>query len=106
MVKCGIPYNLKTINGSGFVSKFFADVCTTVEVSKITTTEYQPETNGEAERFDFTKIPRLRHYTSIQKTDWDTYLLSLVYTYIIQWHGFINVCPFRLAFTRNALDLP
>lgn len=57
-----IPSSLLTDNGFQFWSTFFLSVCSTVGVISITTTEYQPQINGQAERFNSTIIRRLLHY--------------------------------------------
>lgn len=44
----------------------------------ITTIEYSPLTNGQAERFSSTLVSRMRHYVSEHQTNWDTYLFPLM----------------------------
>lgn len=55
----GIRFRLLTDNGPQFASKFFVAVCSTLWVNNSTVTEYHPQTNGKAERFNATLILQL-----------------------------------------------
>lgn len=101
VVNCCILSQLLTENGPQLVSKFFAAVCSTLGVNKITTTKYRPQNNGQAELFNSTFISRLRHYVSEYQTDWDPYLLPLTYAYDVQVYRSIKVSLFCLALMRT-----
>lgn len=60
----GIPSKILTDNGPQFVSKLFLAVCNTFRVINISTSEYCPQTNGQADRFKSTVISQLHHYVS------------------------------------------
>lgn len=66
----------------------------------ITTTEYHPQTNSQAERSNSTISPRLRYYLSENQIDRDIHLLPLMYTYYIHVHRSFKVSQFSLVFTR------
>lgn len=57
----GIPSKLLTFNGHQFVQNFFVSFCITLVVNNITPSEYHPENNDEAERFNYTLISRVCH---------------------------------------------
>lgn len=50
---------LLTDDGPQFLSKFSLAVCSKLVVNSINSTEYHPQRNGEAERFNFTSVSRL-----------------------------------------------
>lgn len=97
----GIPSKLLANNGPQFVSKIFVAVCSILKGNNITTAEYHPQSNGQAERFYSTLISRLCHYLSENQTDWGTYLLLLTYTYNVQVHNSINESRFSLTLTKT-----
>lgn len=77
----GIPSKLDTDHDPQLLSKLFEAVRSTVRVSNISTTEYRPQTNDQAEYFNPTLISRLCHHVSKHKTDLDTYLLPFTFAY-------------------------
>lgn len=87
------------------MSKFLVAVCSPIGVNNITPTEYQSQTNGQAESFISTVIFRLHQYVSGHLTDWNTYLLLLMYSYNIQVHMSIKASSFSLALTRILPEL-
>lgn len=102
----GIPFELLTKNGSQFVSKFFLAVCITLRVNYITNTEYYPQTNGQAERFNSTVISRLQHYVSVHQTHCDIFLLPLTYACNVHVYRPIKVFPCRFELTQTSVNRP
>jgi Integrase zinc binding domain len=60
----GPPIYALTDNGAQFSAKFFLAVCRELGVSKVFTTAYHPQTNGQVERYNRTIINSLRGYVS------------------------------------------
>lgn len=56
-------------------------------VVNITTTEFHPRINREAERCKSTLMSRFHHYVSEHQPDWGTYFLPLTYAYNVQTQG-------------------
>jgi len=50
----GLPCRLLVDNGLEFRSELFSEVCRLIEVDKLQTTPYHPQTNGCIERFHLT----------------------------------------------------
>ena len=65
----GIPKVLLTDNGSQFTSGFFRQVCKILGINKVFTTEYHPQTNGQAERYKRTLLAALRNYVLDSQRD-------------------------------------
>ncbi|CAN8061912.1 unnamed protein product [Agarophyton chilense] len=95
-----MPLYLLTDNGSQFVSKFFSHVCDTLGIKHATTTAYHPQTNGQAESFNYTLLDRLAHYVSEHQLDWDDYVAPLVYVYNTQVQASTGTTPSDLTLTR------
>lgn len=98
-----ISFKIVTENGPQFVSKFFVAVCSTLGLNNITTIEYHSQTNGQVECISFTLILQQRHFVFEHQTDWDLYLLPLIYVYNIQVHRSIKKSPFSLTLTQATL---
>lgn len=96
-----IPDPLLTYNDPQLVGKFFNAVCVTFGTKLITTTAYHPQMNGQTERFNNTKISRVRHYISKQQEIWDTFVQPLTNGYNAQTHATTKRTPFGLTLTRE-----
>lgn len=97
----GTPKIVLTDNGSQFASRFFLQVCKILGIHKVFTTEYHPQTNGQAERFNRTILASLRDYVSESQKDWDEWLEPLTYAYNCQVHRSTGMTPFNLVLSRH-----
>ena len=61
-------------------------VCRILGIEKVFTTEYHPQANGQAERFNRTLLAALRNYVSDSQKDWDEWLEPVTYAYNKQVH--------------------
>ena len=96
----GIPKVVLTDNGSQFTSGFFRTVCRILGITKVFTTEYHPQTNGQAERYNRTLLAALRNYVSDSQRDWDEWLGPVTYAYNTQVHRSTGTTPFDLVLSR------
>ena len=96
----GIPKVLLTDNGTQFTSSFFRKVCRILGIVKVFTTEYHPQTNGQAERYNRTLLAALRHYVADSQRDWDEWLGPVTYAYNTQVHRSTGFAPFDLVLSR------
>ena len=97
----GIPDTLLTDNGPQFTAKFFAPVGRLLGIRYVLTTAYQPQTNGQAERFNCTLATRLRLYVSEHQREWDDYVQPLTYAYNMQVHWSTGTTLFDPILTRH-----
>jgi transposase InsO family protein len=67
----GIPKVLLTDQGTNFLSRFFRSLCRLLEIEKIQTTAFHPESNGALERSHRQLGEFLRHYIDKDQTNWD-----------------------------------
>ena len=96
----GIPKTVLTDNGSQFTAGFFRTVCRILGIHKVFTTEYHPQTNGQAERYNRTLLAALRNFVSDSQRDWDEWLGPVTYAYNTQVHRSTGTTPFDLVLSR------
>jgi IS30 family transposase len=77
----GPPRYSLTDNGAQFSAKFLLSVCRELGVSKVFTTAYHPQRNGQVERYNRTIINSLRGYVSERQNDWDEFTSGLTFGY-------------------------
>lgn len=100
-----IPYGvldcLLSDQGPQFFSKLFATMCTLLVTKHFTTTPYQPQINGQVERFYRILVARLRHFFSEYWYDWDSFVQPLTYAYKMQVHLTTGLTPFDPVLSRH-----
>ena len=67
--KYGIPRSLLSDNGPQFNAKFFHSACQILGISKLYTSTYHPQTNGQVERYNRTIASMLRKYVNEHQDD-------------------------------------
>jgi transposase InsO family protein len=77
----GPPRFLISDNGTHFTAKLFVEVCRELGISKIFTTAYHPQTNGQVERFNRTILNALRTYVAKSQLYWDEYTSAITFGY-------------------------
>jgi transposase InsO family protein len=65
----GPPVSLLTENGPQVTAKFFQAACAELGISKVFTTAYHHQTNGQVERYSRTILAALRAYVAIRQDD-------------------------------------
>ncbi|HBS53358.1 MAG TPA: hypothetical protein DD806_05115 [Flavobacterium sp.] len=94
----GIPEILLTDQGSNFVGKLFKSICKLLDLKKIQTTAYHPQTNGALERTHRTMAEHLRALVNPEQTDWDDWLPHVVFTFNTTVHSSTGFTPFELLY--------
>ena len=104
----GAPRFVLTDSSPQFAAKFFDAVCALLGMQHYLTTVYNPQTNGQTERFNRTLVQRLRNYFKEHQRDWDDYVQPLTFAYNTQVYRSTETNPFDLELTRppNGLVLP
>jgi transposase InsO family protein len=97
----GAPVILLTDNGTRFVSKFFQTVCRLLGVKQVFTTAYNPQTNGQCERFNRTILSAISHYISDNQDNWDELSYAATYAYNMTVHYSTVYAPFELILSRS-----
>jgi hypothetical protein len=77
----GIPESIVTDQGQDFLSKIFTACCKLLQIDKIKTTAYHPQSNGALERSHRTLAEYLIHFVNDKQQNWDQYLAYSMFVY-------------------------
>ena len=77
----GFPSRLHSDQGCNFESEVIKELCSIANIDKSRTTPYHPMGNGMPERFNQMLLNMLGTLEDDQKSDWKTYVSSLVHAY-------------------------
>jgi transposase InsO family protein len=91
----GVPAEIITDLGGGFVSGLFTQLCKRLGINKMTTTAYRPQGNGANERVHQTLYTILRMVTNQGGRDWRAKLPHALYVYRNSYHSAIDTTPYR-----------
>ena len=97
----GFPTTILTDQGKCFEGHLIRGWCKLAGITKIRTTPYHPQTNGQCERFNQTLIRMCRTLEEEQKDDWKTSLRSLVHSYNCTRSAVTGFSPYFLMFGRE-----
>ena len=92
----GIRARLVVDNGPEFRSELFSEVCKLLEVDKLHTTPYHPQTNGCIERFHLTLNRMLGKVIAENQKDWDSHLPAVLSAYRASKHESTGFTPYEL----------
>lgn len=94
----GIPESIVTDCGTEFMSKTFKECCKLLQIEKMNTTPYHPQSNGSLERSHRTLAEYIRHYVNKNQTDWDDYIAFAMFVYNTTTHTSTNHQPYELVY--------
>ncbi|MCG8034498.1 MAG: DDE-type integrase/transposase/recombinase, partial [Candidatus Thiodiazotropha taylori] len=101
IVHYGFPCKLHSDKAQNFESKVIRHLCKAGGVKKTRTTPYHPMGNGQVERFNQTLLQMLGTLENSKKSDWKSYVPSLVHAYNATRHESTSYSPFYLMFGRH-----
>ena len=97
----GIADQLLTDQGRDFQAMLIAELADLLDVHRLRTTPYHPQTDGITERFNRTLKVMLTNYLSSKQDDWDVYLEQLAFAFNTAVHATHGHTPFELMFGRE-----
>ena len=106
--KYGFPEKIVTDQGTNFESYLFEDLCKVASITKLRTTSYHPQSNGNSERFNSTLINMIRTLGDEDKVKRTTHLNTLCSAYNSTVHSSTGFSPYWLLMGRKprlAVDL-
>jgi hypothetical protein len=98
----GIPYEIHTDQGPEFTNDLLQRLNGRMGVESRFTTPYNPQSNGEVERFNRTLIDSLSAYVSQCPGTWDKFLQGALFAYRTSPHPATGESPFVLMHGREA----
>ena len=102
VLKYGIPEVVLTDQGANFLSELFANVCKLLQIKKVQTTAFHPESNGGLERSHRVLVEYLRHYIAEDQRNWDEWVAYATHCYNVTMHRATGYSPFELLFGHRA----
>lgn len=94
----GVPDSFMTDNGTNYTSKMMKKVCELLEIEKIETTPYHPQTNGMIERTNQIILSGLRHHVDDHHKNWDELLPGVLFAYRTAVQSSRKQSPYTLVF--------
>jgi hypothetical protein len=102
ILKYGIPDQILTDQGTQFMSELFINCCKLLQIKKLKTNVYHPETNGSLERSHKVLVEYLRCFSNKLQNDWDQWVPFACFTYNTSPHTVTKFTPYELLFGRKA----
>ena len=106
--RVGVPEEVLTDQGPNFMSALLEEVYRVLQIQRIRTTPYHPQTDGLVERFNGTLKSMLKKFTNRNATDWDEYLPYLLFAYREAPQESTGFSPFEMLYghrVRGPLDI-
>uniref|UniRef100_A0A2S2NY96 RNA-directed DNA polymerase n=1 Tax=Schizaphis graminum TaxID=13262 RepID=A0A2S2NY96_SCHGA len=94
----GLPDSILTDQGPDFMSKIFKECCRLLQIKKINTTAYHPQSNGALERSHRMLVEYFRHYVDENAKNWDDFIPYAMFTYNSTIHSSTKYQPYELVF--------
>ena len=102
VLKYGIPEVILTGQGTNFLGELFTSVCKLLQIKKIQTTAFHPESNGSLESGHKVLFEYLRHYIAEDQRNWDEWVAYATYVYNITTHMATGYSPFEFLFGHRS----
>ena len=99
--RVGIPEEILTDQGPNFLSSLLEELYCVLQIRRIQTTPYHPQTDGLVERFNGTLKSMLRKFVADSQNDWDTYLPHVLFAYREVPQESTGFSPFQLLYGRR-----
>lgn len=106
VLRHGIPQKILTDRGTNFISEFMIEFYELLEIKKLTTSSYHPQTNALTERFNRTLASMITTFINENKDNWDTILPYVLFSYNTSIQESIKYSPYEILFGGRKVKLP
>ena len=97
----GIPDTILSDQGTNYQSNLLSELYELLDVHKVRTSPYHPQTDGLSERFNRTIQAMLTSYIAENQQNWDLFLPTLAFAYNTAVHCTTKMTPFELVYGRK-----
>ena len=97
----GWPEKILTDQGKSFENNLIQELCDLVQVKKLCTSPYYPETNVQCEHFNATLISMLGMLPTHAKKNWQEWVATLTHAYNCTVSPVTGFSPYFLMFGRT-----
>ncbi len=97
----GIPEEILSDQGANFMSGLFQSMYQLLDIKRIRTSPITPKTDSLVERFNGTLKSMLKKFVDRCQSDWDEYLLYLLFAYREVPQASTGFSPFELLYGRR-----
>ena len=97
----GAPVHLLSDRGTNFLSELVQGVCRLLDIKKVNTSGYHPQTDGLVEKFNSTLIGMVAKVAEQSGKDWDRHLPFLLFAYRVSVQESTRESPFFLLYGRD-----
>lgn len=97
----GAPHTLLSDRESNFLSSIVSQTCRLLDIHKLNTMAYHPQTDGLVERFNGTLAQSLSMYVSKDQKDWDRHISTVLFAYRVSPSDVTGESPFYLLYGRD-----
>jgi hypothetical protein len=97
----GCPRSILSDGASAFNSLLLEEIYAFINTKKITITPYNPQHNGQVERFNYTLVSMLSMYVNKYQSDWDQHLNVCQFAYRSAINSSTGYSPFLLLYGRE-----
>jgi hypothetical protein len=101
VLKFGIPQTILTDQGSNFLSDLLTNICKLLQIKKIKTTAYHPQSNGALECTHRVLIEYLRCFILEDQTNWDKWISYATFVFNTTSHTATGFTPHERMFGRK-----
>ena len=96
--RVGIPCEILTDQGTNFTSALFTQLCRKLNIDKLQSSPYRPETNAIVDRFNGILKSVLKKLVDEGAKDWDEYIPYVLFAYREVPCETTGFSPFELAY--------
>jgi len=101
ITRYGAPDTILSDRGANFLSSLMHEIYKLLNVDKINTSSYRPQTDGMVERMNGTLTQSLSMYTNKYQDNWDTFLPGIFFGFRTSVSAATNESPYLLLFGRH-----
>ena len=109
ILRHGAPLEVLTDQGTQFQGELVQSILDILQIKRLRTSAYRPETDGLTERYNRTLCDMLAAYVAKDPAKWDEYLQYVTFAYNTSRQASLQETPFYLLFGHDPLgpdDLP